>query len=495
MHFRLHFLFIIVLFINSYTFAICTSGDLLRTSCSVAECINGGHSDLLSAILCNGCLRKVLSNTDADVSPFHGVIQQFTDDHSNGWRKVHDTSHVNMNILHLIADQLEINDMLSLFEALPSKRFSAVINDIFRNKYRNHIVYIDGRFDLDDVKFEENSKRIVVDRKAAIFLKAFGSSIQQLEIEHPSTITLQCIDKYVSDSLTKLELVGINENPFKYFKKPFNVLEELSLHSSVTIGNGHLPLNQLFPKIQRLELWPNSAMNKSVVACAFPHLRYLQLNVKHAQNDEMFLGVIIENPHIQSIQIDHLSQVYCKIIIEHVVCLENLTISYCDIGDGACFEHVKHLKIGRNPGNYERLSIPRLQSLSMIGHADSMLIKWNDFVSKHPNISLLKLSNFKDAVGHASHMTLTELVNGLSNLIELIVDHPKTDIKAEIIVELIEKNAKLESLGCISCFFSEEDVNGLSDKLENDWHLFVRHVDERMDLLFEKKKEIRLTEY
>lgn len=494
MKYSFQFLCITTLFINSCIVANCTPSDVLETSCSVAECMNGGNSDFSTAILCNVCLRKALSNGGANASLFHDVKHKVendrSSDHTNAW-KIIDKLSANINVLNLIADQLEINDVLSLFEAHSSKRFSGIVNEMFRNKYKGHIVHINGRFDIDEVKFEENTNRIVVCRKAPIFLRAFGSVIEHLEVEHPSTITLQCINKYLSDSLTKLELNGISENAFKYFKKPFRELVDLSLHSSVTVGNGHLPLNQLYPKLRTLELYANSNMNKSAVAVAFPYLEHVKLNVKYSKNDETqtLLEVIIENPHIRSLAIDHLSQDFCKVINEHVAKLEHLTVHFvpnCDLGNEIRFEHVKNLKIGRHSGSFERFSLPSLRSLE-IYYKDILLNKWTNFVGKHQNITCLKV---KDAVVYGKEMTLTELIHGLPNLVEFSVEHLKNGIKTDIFDELIERNAKLERIDCISCCFSKEDIKRLREKLEKNWNLFVRpRVDQKIDLLFEKNLE------
>lgn len=210
--------FFVALFCNS-----CMSKNISYNICSVAECINNGNDNLTSVVLCNECMKNVLSNSVA-AHQFHGVQRELVIRHHYHRIKLAD---LNADVLFLIFDQLEIGDLLNLLTVYPDGMFSAIANDIYRRKYKDYDLFINNYTTLDTTgvginKYSNNS--IVVGEKAPLFLFFFGGLVQNLNIVSAPNYNIQYVNKYAEDSSTKFDKFDL-----KYINRCLPSLEHLSI--------------------------------------------------------------------------------------------------------------------------------------------------------------------------------------------------------------------------------------------------------------------------
>lgn len=441
----------------------CMTNDAPEKSCSVAECVNSGNRVVSTAILCNSCMAKILSNPDAADIFLREVQQIVIDGHNFNQKKLAD---LNADVLMLIFDGLEVLDMMNLIDVYPARQLLAIANDSFWRRYKNYQVLNDQRFGPKGI--EIYSGCISTSKLTETFLRLFGGGIKNLKIQYPSTIAIQYINKYARNSLTKLSISFLKENQFDYFNKPYNNIEELYFHNefNAEIKAGNLTFCQLFPKLQKLSMLLNSDIETSVIDCEFPYLKHFDVYERNMKSKESIFTMITKNPQIQSIGMETLSQEFYNIINKYVQNLENLTVSNINTDGGACFEHVKHLKVHPYCDKIDKLSLPQLKSLE-IGFIDKNPAPWAEFIKKHQYVSHLKVIGAK---GYGIHYSLTELMNQLPNLVEITLFKSENAIRDETISNIID-SSKIEKIILITSYVSEKHLNRLRKKYENTWNI------------------------
>lgn len=156
-------------------------------------------------------------------------------------------------------------------------------------------------------------------------IKYFGHLIHNATV-HTETIDAinsnaisQFLNNNSSESLTYLALHYIKENTFAQFTEPFNNLEDFSfkigIRSEISTA---LPLNQLIPRIHRLniELW--SDVNYGFLYHEFIHLEHLTMSLSDKASTQIE-GFLRKNPQIKS--------------LESRPNIENLTLCVFDVED------------------------------------------------------------------------------------------------------------------------------------------------------------------
>lgn len=490
MKFVLVFVFVIVLFCGN-----CMSSEQSHKRCPIAECINSGNGHLSSAIICNSCTVKIMSNKNAAFllreaqRTAHNYIRTRLAD-------------VNADILFLIFNEfLDTTSMINLLNAYPAATLSSVARDCFRRRYKGYTVHLTNDTQ-SGISVNDESKFVVVSmKKAAKILRMFGTVMQHLKVEHPSTIVSQYINEFTSGSLIKFDMFSIENDTFEYFTNSFQAVNELIIREKV-IG-AHLPFNQIFPNIQRLELENNRSIPMNFIHCEFSLLKSAKINLWRMSGDEgMIDAFYLKNRQIRSLEVIFLTEHLCKILNNHLQNMGNLTIRTHDfrIANETTMKHVKHFRIVRAHLDFEprnlKLLFPHLQSLK-IGYAKLFSIVWIDFCRKHRNVQYLEIHGvYKDPVSVFQNQ-LNQVISELPNLIEITLIHGNYvnyPLNHEIISQIIDTHQKLKRLNLLSFYFSENDLYQLRQQFPH-WNIItkiqqnsIRALELKLvDLWFEKK--------
>lgn len=170
---------------------LCDSCIASDSGCCIAECINNGNDDLSTAIICNICVAKGLSNSDGSSRMLRQKLKSIGvyDGHQ---KKVTD---LNVDMLLLIFEHLDSKDILNLAKSAPAPTIYAAAKHAFYSKYKDYSVHMADNYDIDEILFEDHNKRIFIQlNKGAEILRVIGSEVR---------------DRYHNQQLTSLN-VSIN---------------------------------------------------------------------------------------------------------------------------------------------------------------------------------------------------------------------------------------------------------------------------------------------
>lgn len=428
----------------------------IDSNCSSADCINNGIVDVPSAILCKNCLTKIISDKDTALL-FYKIQQKIR---NGNIRK--DLTDLNEDVLMIIFDQLDIIDMMNLCNVYSAEIISSVAERNFWSRFKDFTVNIKKMWKSDCNDLDVKSNYIDFgSTKGTEALRVFRNVIQHLEVEYPSTIVSQYINKYARNSLIQLKIVSAKKDTFDHFTRPFSKVEYLSIDfdSFQNTISDHLSFVEMFPKLQSLELGSNVKLN--LVVDAFPSLKHL--HVKRIHQKEEFEKILSKNPQIRSIQTYELSTNVCNMINRCLPNLESLTISSTsnDFKNKTSFENVKYVKVLDQFGleKLKHITFPRLKFLTI--KYLTYINSWFDFFKQHKNISHFTVY---DIEGNEIH-SFIKLLKEMPNLIEITVQY--RNYGQQVYFETVASCEKLEKINLLS--LPIEIANTLSERLANDW--------------------------
>lgn len=436
-------------------------------------------------------------------------FQRWITDESNIVRtKMHD---MNADVLMLIFDQLELQEMLRFATAYPNKRILSVARQYFRSRFNNYRVYIQTN-SYNDLEANSTAKKIKVSLKKSFkLLKIFGSAIQSLEIQFPTSELMQFVNKYLSDTLVTFKLTYARNDTLHQFAKPFTKVVNFSFgyNDRHRIKADHVPLNQLFPNVRHLFLSSYEDLEFDSMYCSFPHLEQFEFYHPFKELNESMLETFFQmNPNIQSLILWRLRQNMCNVVNNNLGNLENLTLGMYsfEIEEDTTFDHVKHFKIdqcifGPNYASMNLLSFPRLESLAVSyatrgslswarqeADAERASALWAEFGRNHDHVSRLKVA------GVLGSHNLIEWMSEFTNLIDIEIEHG-TDfthpVTVETINQIIQMNNKLTTLKLLAFCLTENELDELRAEFGDNWriitHRFQRDGQDLVDLTFEEK--------
>lgn len=469
--------FSLLLFVCALIHFNCIAVDSTHKICSNSKCINNGNNDPSSAIVCNICTAKIITNIDA-ASILRGVQRKLT---SNVETKFED---LNVDVLRLIFDDLDIYDLLNLAKGYPARLFSAVGTIDLRHKYKDYCLYIDDRIDSKTILFDKKFKQVrVSSRKARTILRYFGGAFDYLEVLSPSTMISQFINKYTSNSLKKLKISSTKKDTLNQFTRPFTQLEELSFDVE-EIDAAHLKLNETFPEICRLTVEsPLEHINFDFTLCAFANLEQLNFDQLVKSNNTQLLNEFFgKNPQIKSIVSCCLTQHLCNAINEHLGNFENLTLTLPEfkIEDGTTVNHLKRFQLSNTrytlsptsrTGPMEKLTFPNLESIEVdFSHYFAEI--WTPFFRRHQHITCLNVQNIY------KRGELVQVMKDLPNLTEITIE-TRNDVEdaitLEFIAQIIETQQNLEKLNVLGIRLGDDNLNSLHEIYGNDWNIVVEN--------------------
>lgn len=435
---------------------------------------------LVAVLLCDGGLSRLAAKTvdneveRVDVNRIEkgGDNIKFTD--------------IIFDVLAIILDFADVASLINLGKAIPvlspltdeildRQNFELFIHSHTPNDYINATKYkanFSCNFFTGKTRVETNDSEIALKT-----LEHCGPIIRRLNFQSATfnkTETIKIanfINKFGSASLTHLNLNGIREYTLEQFSEPFSNVEELEFEIFKIGTKSKYPLNQLFPKLRRLNLYLFSNTSFDFIVCEFPHLEHLLLSL-HTNAELNRRGeienIFRKNPHIRSLNVNYYEADFLVEISNLLPNLEHLILpSTYQFGSSPfSFEQVKHVEFEQHSmSSMEMISFPRLESLKM--KASSQYYKnWMEFVERHRHIKALHV----DLISNRQINQLPNLIAMLPELIKLKIESYDR-ISIEIIKQIISSHEQLMTFEILFSDFEEMEgeLNNLRVDLENDW--------------------------
>lgn len=401
---------------------------------------------------------------------------------------------LNADVLHSIFSHLRVQDYLQLSKAFP--QLSPLINDAFQQKYRNNQLRIQAINTIESDTISEYFNGIVVDgvRIFREVTKQFGHLIKRIYAynqgitEYQSKTINEIIQEYCADTLVDLDLEYIKTNTFAQFTKPLANLQRLSFDVGIDyVREGVLTLDNLCPRLERLELWLHSNNNNySFINYHFPHLKSLLFRVAGPSiaraHKEQLDDILRKNPQITEIEIHDFPKDYVKVVHELLPNITKLILHEFDIGDEEIhFEHVTNFTLyGRESRSVENFSFSNLTSLNMFEYPREKYDSLKRFLRKYNNLLQFKVSSID-----GQELPLIELTEDLEDLVEIDI-RTICHIRVEIICQFIDSHENLNKLRLWIYKPDPEYLNQLRERYQHDWHVKIEgYVD--VDVRFERK--------
>lgn len=437
--------------------------------------------NLVAVLLLGACSSGTkLKSNDKETANHGDKTKQFTD--------------LNDDVLYLIMENLELEDLISTIEAIPS--FSDILEVVVRRKYlgydlKIYLWYGQNRFYLNKV---EKYIQIYDLQPILTTLKLFGNNFQSITLDYTTVssvdlrIIVETIYKYCSKSMKSLVLKDVTEHLLNQLVQPLEV-EELnctihfaSWYQKQIPDNSFKPWNQVFPKLQRLNLELKHILD--FIDCEFPKLEHLGLNTErfNGNNTDVVESMIQKNPQIKSVTLGRF-QPFGKFIASQLQNLEILRIgSLGFLNESITFENVKNFVVNRcDIQNINYLTFPQLESLKLLYFTDQ-INEILPFFKRHLHVNHLDLSLHTDF----RTIPLVDMTVDFPNLIDVTIRR-NNYLGTNNITEFIEQHEKLQRFRFTTLrgsFTEDVKVESFLEKFGNEWE--IRH--EVLGVVFEKNK-------
>lgn len=408
--------------------------------------------------------------------------------HSNGKTKFTD---LNADCLFLIFDQLELTDWMNVAQI--NREFLPIVSYMFRQKYSGYIIAISDtkrEWYEKPCSIRKSSKYIFIkDYQLALnILKYFGNNIRNLSIRNPSKYNFtphrenwatinQVMNKYGSESISKLLLGRISKELWSQFSVPFKNLELLDIE--IETDTDGMKLNWLCPKLKQLRLNLVYNGNCDFIDCAMPYLEHLYIEYPQPSGDQrdQIIDFFRKNPQIRNVDVRNTTPDIVKVISEYLPNIENLKLaSVADYKEPIHFENVKNFVLHSSQYlTIKNLTFPHLESFETT-YSRGEFEKFIEFFRKHRCLKRLKMSSHDG-------IELDVMTADLVNLMEMIMEN-NSEINISQLIRFIETHPKLMKFKCKINEMGRDDQEILRQRFERDWHIFTNKQDNM--LLFER---------
>lgn len=404
---------------------------------------------------------------------------------------------LNDDVLYITFHMLEWDDLVSLVQI--NLRFEFIAREVVRRKYKQI-----NQLRMRCTEYKMDSQIVAIRDQIEIYnmqlamdmLKYFGGHFAMIKVEYYNDLTKinlisQCLNEYCSKSLKNLDLTVTEDfNILETFTKPFDAVEELNIHSSIDEFSETIQLNELFPKLKRLTLGSDKAVNYSFIRSEFPNLEHFSFyvnNLRDVTNNENVRELIRKNPTIRSIQPQVRDRTLINFISKHLPNIESLTIF--DLGNDAIhFEKMKSLSLLMPTiDSIDKISVPQLDSLKI----RLELRNYNKFMNFLNNCTQLRHL-------HVTDMTMTSLREfnvdarfaSLTNLTDVTFDVSIHYLHADPIIQFIENRTKLNRCTFLGSLIQTSDLQVLRERLGSEWKIEFTQTDKCLTASFERKKPV-----
>lgn len=351
---------------------------------------------------------------------------------------------------------------MSLFDlvnrAAINEHCSKSAGEIFEWTFGHKLIKIGKR--LPD-RFDEEAERITDLELGANILKYFGHLISKLSLQDQYCTSddvaqanqlLSSVDKYSRDSLVRFDIhySDCDVDTFSKIQRPFKKAENVSIHLYQTLTNtDNLRLNEIFPRVWRLELDFKRVTNPNFLDCELRYLEGLGLadGIFDASlgMETAFTNFLRKNPQIVYLSLIAPTQKGLQLINKHLTNLVELRILLSIPDDSSfnkiSFPSVKRLNLWLPDGGCHP---PKKITFGTM--LDDIALLCNDIGNDYFNF-LFKYSHIRklSAGAKLTDSHLQKLIGKLPKLSEAFFDF-KDDVSAQNIVKFVKKSKKLNEL-------------------------------------------------
>lgn len=353
--------------------------------------------------------------------------------------------------LFKILEKMDFHDLLEM--AQTSHYFKILARDVFRRKLSSKTVSIVAEFTKGPRQpIRESSSLIAFENyeNTELLFRNFGTEIKRIELKfryvEPKQRSQihQLIEKYCSRSLLSLTLNIVDKNTLEHFTVPFERVENVTIACELTPAKNDLRLNQIFPKLRRLNLNNINLHDSDVLNITFPHLQHVWLTISILSDIySPIVDLFTRNPQIRDLTLIYCNSFdYIKLASEHLPNLESLQLNLEILGDDYTgpkiyFNNVKTVKMIWGEFDFtDAIGFDQLESLDLrcnncvrfVTQFTNLTklqlvqeeIEENDFLrlcGELPNLNELTITS----LSNIDEQTILQLVNGCKNLRKLNV--------------------------------------------------------------------------
>lgn len=390
------------------------------------------------------------------------------------------------DVLYIIFSKLDLTDLVSLVEV--DSRLSGMANDVFRPKHKHSQLEIlaHRRESIEEKTvppFKKDRNQLIINDVglALSVLKYFGSNFQKITFSYVNKSKMNDlleIIEFLNDNGSKtLKTLDLNiaHDFLEKFTRSFEAVEELNICSHTIKFNESIQLNDLFPKLRRLNLKSIGVSHFSFISSTFSHLEHFSLRLSNSNdvtNIESVKELIRKNPTIRSIAARLDDPGLVAFTNQHLPNIENLTICSAP-NDSVRFESVENFDFtSGDASSIDKLSMPRIESLKMI-YDPKHLNKWMAFFKNHTQLRQLHIREkylgniykllriFDQFTAHLTHLIDVSLGSFVCN----------QDAQIESIVAFFENHKHLNSCRFLDGDFEPEHQQILRERLANEWNI------------------------
>lgn len=391
---------------------------------------------------------------------------------------------MNIDCLLLIAENLQMTDLLSLAEA--HQDLQLLVGEILRCKFAKKTIIFRSPYYSPIIiknKLEEFDNRIEATNVPVIqkLLEKFGHFISDLEIYHEFIIKkditseiFRAVNSYCSESLAELHISNWNEI-FDEFEKPFKNVEYLSMEGNYyNMSNSNLNFRDIFPSLRHLRLRNFEFANPFWLDQNYPYLKHLTVDIWNGYHPRpdwrmtrvAFKRLIESNTQIKSLTLKFSPPGVLQTVAD-LLHLESLEL-YCFqeglagyINSNIHFGQLRKLIVNEGPA-LAHLVFDNLEEFESNG----LSMEWIDLVKNQKSLKQLRINRLvKDD-------ELLELVNASNNLTHIYFQC-ESEIQVQNILKLIEVNPCLTNLHV----FTPKDIawndgfEALQDQVPKHWNI------------------------
>lgn len=362
----------------------------------------------------------------------------------------------------LIVKELDLISLISLAET--NNHFYILVAEILRLKFSKKLIvfsfpYINDKITLH-IHEEGDYIKIQNWRDALKVLKLYGHLIRNLKIHHNMLPTNKAksiytfVNMYCSETLKQLNLINSCENFFHEFSRPFQRVENVSLHGKFDkLSNSKFNFSEMFPAMQRLSLEMIKVEDIGWIDQQFAHLIHLNVFIwGRNQTHECFLEsmtvtLIRRNPQIRSLLLRNPTPKLLSFIANELHSLDSLELHSFDEtnyrSDKITFNSVRVFKVQHGFQSAPKsIAFNKIESFITDGFPRKCS-KWIEFVKKNQCLKTLRVIQ-----RHLDNEDVSQLAVANLNLTELSAGFDQ-NVKNETIVQLIENSKYLEKIELI----------------------------------------------